>query len=204
MTFSQGDWIYDGTGLLYSAPFVSRCLFYQLHHDDCSLLVEHAPNVASTLRVDKNAGALECDAVVSEPEAFFIHFSDSSKSLAVDLACVPPIRLSPPLMCKSFNKVSVEIERYQLEAKRMFDVIGNSDRSEHEVADAAYRIRSQGTVTHLGKSAPQGEAFFRCWKVSVVSNNNRRSYGLDSPLEWALAAIDPDGWQPTLEMLPKR
>lgn len=203
MMLSPSDWIYDGSGLLYTAPFVSRCLLYRLHDDNCSVLVLHEPAVSSTVRHDEKTGAFHCNAVVREPDCFLIHFADSSEALVEDIVNARPMRVKTTTAGHSFDKVSVEVAPYQLEAKRMFDVVGSSATNEHQIAHKCYRVRSRGTITHLGKAAPQQGTFFQCWKVSVVSNENKRSYSLDSPCKWSLAAIDPEGWQPTLELRPE-
>jgi hypothetical protein len=201
MKLSAAAWISCSSGVLFSRPFLSRCLLYRLYDVNYSLLVHHKPTVSSSYEGMQN-GVFSFTCVASEADAIHIHLAPSVRLKVTDLIKLPSIRLDLSKTSaghRSLGEISIKVEPHLLPNKDMY--IGGKERGssfEQQIANTAYCVKGSRPAVNLGMGQ-EGER--QCWKVSVMSAARNQSYGLDSARDWSLTAAQlDDDCPPSMEM----
>jgi len=203
MKLSPSAWISCGTGSLFSPPFKSRCLLYNLYDVNYSLLVYHEQTVRSRYLGRKN-GNFSFSVVAGEPHSIYVHIAPRILRRVNDLIKLPSTQIElskTSAVQKSLGEITFNVEPFNLRMKEMCLVGNHCKRSvEQQIASTPYCIKSSAAAVKLG-DALWGEHEHRCWKVSVASDAWRGSYRLDFAREWSLRAVQlDDDWSPSMEL----
>jgi hypothetical protein len=154
MKLSLKQWVKFGNGLLYGAPFLSRCLVYRLRDQKCSLLIHHARNVVGSSRVDSDLGLHACSATFQLPGTMFVQIESSSDAVPLlQLVELPrsEIKLSTEQCSQfQFGNLTIEAKPISLPMKDMIILKVDRDQTNrYQIENADFSIVGHGFARDL-------------------------------------------------------
>lgn len=207
MMLSKSAWIYEGSGVLYSSPFVTRCLLYRLHDVNSSILIYHEPNVTSVDASDKTSPNIHVfHTVCHQVNEVFVHYVNSSVTPLKDLVHSPSIqlKLSDSLRPQcAFGEIGVKVERFHLPCKEMLAAFrGQGSRFECQISETPYRVRGLEVSLHkIGSKSEMQEVQMHIWRLTIGDFSKKEYYDYSGSREWSLTALDiEEGWTVVSEM----
>jgi hypothetical protein len=198
-------------GHLYGAPFVSQYLLYRFDDIDCSLLFCEEAGVVGTTEVNIEARTISRRAMVREPKVVYLHRSSSAKTSLLELSEIPALEITfaeSPEKKRRIDGLTISLEPVQLPSSRGFLLLDKRAPSvAHEIEGTAYTVKTPDSLCHAPDFAKRtlNDAFYRCYRLSVVNEQNDRCYNFDSDQQWSLSAMGMViDWKPVYEGILQR
>jgi hypothetical protein len=196
-------------GRLYGAPFVSECLLYRLNDINYSLLFCVESGTVSTTEVDPEARTIWTRAAVRKPKFVSLHRSSSARTSLRQLGQIPPFQISLERSGKHrVGEITVFLELMRLPSNRGFVLLDMTAQPvAHKIQGTEYTVTLPDSLCSAPDFAkrPLDGVFFDCYRLSVVNEENGKSYDLDSDREWSLSALGMViDWKPVYEGILQR